>query len=84
MSNANFFAVLEQRGVVEDRLLLITASGVHYTYGDMQRESGRVANALRNSGVGALETGSVFRLKSQSLISGYIWGCFARALFSIL
>ena len=51
MSNANFFAVLEQRGVVEDRLLLITASGVHYTYGDMQRESARVANALRNLGL---------------------------------
>lgn len=51
MATGNFFAALADRVPSEATRLLTTPDGQQYTYGDLERESARVASALRQLGL---------------------------------
>ncbi len=51
MANANFFAALASAAPSADKTLLTDIDGYQYSYGDLDRESARVAAALRGLGL---------------------------------
>ena len=51
MTNANFFTSLALRAPEESTTLLTTVDGAQYNYGDLERQSAKAANALRELGL---------------------------------
>lgn len=51
MTNANFFASLALRAPEEPTTLLTTVDGAQYSYRDLERQSARAANVLRELGL---------------------------------
>lgn len=51
MNDANLFTALSGNAPDDDTVLLVTADGAQFTYGDLDRESGRIANALTALGL---------------------------------
>lgn len=51
MTNANFFTSLALRAPEASTTLLTTVDGAQYNYGDLERQSAKAANALRELGL---------------------------------